>query len=137
MSIERYEVKLPSQRIAAIDLADTTDQVARLAVIGGALRKLGASPITKRTFVLPAPDRCSTADLQGILGELFRAGDRMLVFASTMREMTATALICANTHEGVTVRKSVTATEDDQGDASSHYNCSPSSVFARAAIDNE
>ena len=93
MSVERYEIKLPSQRVAAVDLADAPDQVARFTVIANALRQLGASPITKRTFVLPAADQCSIADLQNVLGELFRGGDQLLVVGDSGQGITGTALV--------------------------------------------
>ena len=115
MSVERYEIKLASQRVAAVDLADAPDEAARFAVISNALRQLGASPITKRTFVLPAADKCSIADLQNILGDLFRSGDQMLVVGDFGHGITGTALVCPNTTEGVSVRKPPAGQGNDNG----------------------
>jgi hypothetical protein len=105
MSLERYEIKIPSQRVAFVDLADAADQDVRFAAIVKALRRLGASPITKHTFVLPAEDSCSIAELEIVLAELTRGGDQILVFANLGQRVTVTALICANTKEGISVRR--------------------------------
>jgi hypothetical protein len=122
MSVERYEIKLPSQRVAAVDLADAPDQSARFAVISNALRQLGASPITKRTFVLPAADKCSIADLQNMLADVFRGGDQMLVVGDFGQGIIGTALVCPNTTEGVSVRRPPPGQGNDNGDACSKYD---------------
>jgi hypothetical protein len=136
MSVERYEIKLPSQRVAAVDLADSPDQFARFTVIANALRQLGASPITKRTFVLPAADECSIANLQKVLGELFSGGDQMLVIGDSGRGITGTALICANTIEAVSVRKSPPEQENENGNASSEHSPLSNSGVSNAFIKN-
>jgi hypothetical protein len=76
-------------------------------LIANALRQLGASPITKRTFVLPAAEKCSIADLQRVLVEIFNGGDQVLVIGDSGRGMTGTALICVDTNEGVSVRNAL------------------------------
>ncbi len=104
--------------------------------IANALRQLGASPITQRTFVLPSADKCSIADLQRVLGELFSGGDQMLVVGDSAQGFAVTALICANTNERVSVRKSPLGQENDNGDPCSRYDPLSNSGVARASIKN-
>jgi hypothetical protein len=130
MSVERYEIKLSSQRVAAVDLADSPDHGARFTAIANALRRLGASSITNHTFVLPAADVCSIADLQSVLNDLFIGGDQMLVVGDVGQGIAGTALICADTKEGVSVRKSPPGLGIDGGDG-----CAPSGIAYEIAAN--
>ncbi len=135
MTVERYEIKLPSHRVGAVDLANAPDQVARLVMISSALRKLGASPITKHTFVLPAEDQCSVSDLQGVLGDLFRDGDQMLVVGNSEQGFTTTALICVDKQEGVSVRQPLLGQGNGNGNPSAGHDPSSHSNIPKTAIN--
>ena len=132
MTVERYEIKLPSHCVGAVDLADAPDQVARLAMISSALRNLGASPITTRTFALPAEDRCSVADLQGVLRDLFRDGDQMLMVGDSGLGFTTTALICTDKQEGITVRQPSLGQENSNGNPPSDH-----APLSRSSVSND
>jgi hypothetical protein len=104
--LEQYQIQLGKDGIAIVDPAESADCECRLKAIGRALQDAGALPVTRHSFVLPNGGRWTVPILSGLLQDLVRAGDQVLIVTDSGKGIIGTALVCPNVVEGITLSSS-------------------------------
>jgi hypothetical protein len=101
MNIDRYRIELSSYGVIIIELVDEINRREHLVKIASSMKALGASPLTRHSYVLPADGRCSISVIEEMLRDILDEEDQVVLVTKSDQDMIATAFARPRTTGGV------------------------------------